>query len=110
MGSMPSHLSIRGAGSCLTLEVITGPSCGLRCSVQSTIPSKLPLTLGRVSPSDLLIKDSEVSGKHALINWNLDVNLFLISWTCIFILQDVCGALIIVELLSENEMGVGRYG
>jgi protein phosphatase len=28
--------------------------------------------LGRVSPSDLLIKDSEVSGKHALIKWNLD--------------------------------------
>ncbi|CAJ2650996.1 unnamed protein product [Trifolium pratense] len=58
--------------SCLTLEVITGPSCGLRCSVQSTNPSRLPLTLGRVSPSDLLIKDSEVSGKHALIKWNLD--------------------------------------
>ncbi|KAK4266381.1 hypothetical protein QN277_027315 [Acacia crassicarpa] len=58
--------------SCLTLEVITGPSRELRCSVQSTIPSKLPLTLGRVSPSDLLIKDSEVSGKHALINWNLE--------------------------------------
>ncbi|KAI5423503.1 hypothetical protein KIW84_046449 [Lathyrus oleraceus] len=29
-------------------------------------------SLWRVSPSDLLIKDSEVSGKHALINWNLD--------------------------------------
>ncbi|XP_004511344.1 protein phosphatase 2C 70 [Cicer arietinum] len=58
--------------SCLTLEVISGPSCGLRCSVQSTNPSRLPLTLGRVSPSDLLIKDSEVSGKHALIKWNLD--------------------------------------
>ncbi|KAE9606444.1 putative protein-serine/threonine phosphatase [Lupinus albus] len=58
--------------SCLTLEVITGPSCGLHCSVQSTNPSRLPLTLGRVSPIDLLIKDSEVSGKHALINWNLD--------------------------------------
>ncbi|KAJ1384334.1 SMAD/FHA domain superfamily [Sesbania bispinosa] len=58
--------------SCLTLEVISGPSRGLRCSVQSTNPSRLPLTLGRVSPSDLLIKDSEVSGKHALIKWNLD--------------------------------------
>ncbi|KAL2349509.1 hypothetical protein Fmac_003509 [Flemingia macrophylla] len=58
--------------SCLTLEVISGPSQGLRCSVQSTNPSRLPLTLGRVSPSDLLIKDSEVSGKHALIKWNLD--------------------------------------
>ncbi|XP_027361049.1 protein phosphatase 2C 70-like [Abrus precatorius] len=58
--------------TCLTLEVISGPSRGLRCSVQSTNPSRLPLTLGRVSPSDLLIKDSEVSGKHALIKWNLD--------------------------------------
>ncbi|KAK7308175.1 hypothetical protein VNO77_41772 [Canavalia gladiata] len=58
--------------SCLTLEVISGPSRGLRCSAQSTNPSRLPLTLGRVSPSDLLIKDSEVSGKHALIKWNLD--------------------------------------
>jgi protein phosphatase len=69
-----TYLSVRTAGSCLTLEVISGPSCGLRCSVQSTNPSRLPLTLGRVSPSDLLIKDSEVSGKHALIKWNLDVN------------------------------------
>ncbi|XP_061376541.1 protein phosphatase 2C 70-like [Gastrolobium bilobum] len=58
--------------SCLTLEVIDGPSRGLRCSVQSTNPSHLPLALGRVSPSDLLINDSEVSGKHALIKWNLD--------------------------------------
>ncbi|XP_068659529.1 protein phosphatase 2C 70-like [Aristolochia californica] len=59
-------------GSCLTLEVISGPSCGLRCSLQSTNISQLPLTLGRVPPSDLILKDSEVSGKHALINWNLN--------------------------------------
>ena len=73
---MFSYLSVRSAGSCLTLEVITGPSRGLHHSVQLTDPSKLPLTLGRVSPSDLLIRDSEVSGKHALINWNPDVNSF----------------------------------
>ncbi|ONM52410.1 kinase associated protein phosphatase1 [Zea mays] len=30
----------------------------------------LPITLGRVPPSDLVLKDSEVSGKHAQINWN----------------------------------------
>lgn len=65
---------VRSAGSCLTLEVISGPSQGLQFSVQSTNPSHLPLTLGRVSPSDLLIKDSEVSGKHAMIKWNLDVD------------------------------------
>ncbi|KAM1301381.1 hypothetical protein ACFX2H_012425 [Malus domestica] len=56
--------------TCLNLEVISGPSHGLRCSVQSTSSSRLPMTLGRVPPSDLLLKDSEVSGKHALINWN----------------------------------------
>ncbi|KAG9457930.1 hypothetical protein H6P81_002438 [Aristolochia fimbriata] len=59
-------------GSCLTLEVISGPSCGLHCSLLSTNISRLPLTLGRVPPSDLILKDSEVSGKHALINWNLN--------------------------------------
>lgn len=57
------------------LEVIAGPSCGARYSIKSTNSSRLPLTLGRVSPSDLLLKDSEVSGKHALINWNADVRL-----------------------------------
>ncbi|KAL7251839.1 hypothetical protein ACSBR1_013650 [Camellia fascicularis] len=60
------------AGSNLTLEVISGLSRGLRCSVQSTNASRLPLTIGRVVPSDLLLKDSEISGKHALINWNLN--------------------------------------
>lgn len=56
----------------LTLEVISGPSCGLRCTLQSANTSRLPFTLGRVPPSDLLLKDSEVSGKHAMINWNLN--------------------------------------
>lgn len=56
--------------SCLSLEVVSGPSRGIRCSVWSANASRLPLTLGRVSPSDVLLKDSEVSGKHALINWN----------------------------------------
>ncbi|KAK6929999.1 PPM-type phosphatase-like domain [Dillenia turbinata] len=58
--------------STLTLEVVSGPSHGLRSSIQSTSTSKLPLTLGRAPPSDLLLKDSEVSGKHAMINWNLN--------------------------------------
>ncbi|KAJ7980088.1 Protein phosphatase 2C 70 [Quillaja saponaria] len=64
------HKDVLDQRSCLSLEVVSGPSCGLRCSVESKNASKFPLTLGRVSPSDLLIKDSEVSGKHALINWN----------------------------------------
>ncbi|KAI4368321.1 hypothetical protein MLD38_016894 [Melastoma candidum] len=58
--------------SCLTLDVLSGPSQGTRYSVQSTDTPGLPLTMGRVSPSDLLVKDSEVSGKHAMINWNLN--------------------------------------
>ncbi|XP_027116243.1 protein phosphatase 2C 70 [Coffea arabica] len=56
--------------SILTLEVVSGLSHGTRCCVKSTDTSRLPLTLGRVSPSDLLVQDSEVSGKHARINWN----------------------------------------
>ncbi|XP_044487719.1 protein phosphatase 2C 70-like [Mangifera indica] len=62
--------AITAQRSCLSLEVISGPACGVRCTVHSSSSSRLPLTLGRVSPSDLLLKDSEVSGKHALINWN----------------------------------------
>ncbi|KAI3695039.1 hypothetical protein L1987_78027 [Smallanthus sonchifolius] len=58
--------------SILSLEVISGPSCGAQYYVQSTNKSKLPLTLGRVSPSDVLIVDSEVSGKHGRINFNLN--------------------------------------
>ncbi|KAK9672019.1 hypothetical protein RND81_12G070500 [Saponaria officinalis] len=57
-------------GSGLSLEVVTGPASGLYYSVMSTDASKLPLTLGRVPPSGLLLKDSEISGKHARINWN----------------------------------------
>lgn len=57
------------------LEVISGPSRGLQYSIQSTSTSKLPATMGRVSPADLILKDSEVSGKHAMINWNVNVSL-----------------------------------
>ncbi|KAF5736841.1 protein phosphatase 2C 70-like [Tripterygium wilfordii] len=56
--------------SYLSLEVNSGPSRGSRCCAQSTNASSQTLTLGRVSPSDLLLQDSEVSGKHAMINWN----------------------------------------
>lgn len=58
--------------SSLTLEVVSGPSRGTRHHLQYTDASRLPLTLGRVSPSDLLLKDGEVSGKHALVKWNLN--------------------------------------
>ncbi|XP_009611776.1 protein phosphatase 2C 70-like [Nicotiana tabacum] len=58
--------------SILMLEVISGPCQGLQHSMQSTNTSRLPLTLGRVTPSDILLKDSEISGKHAMINWNIN--------------------------------------
>ncbi|KAI3469542.1 hypothetical protein Pfo_026205 [Paulownia fortunei] len=58
--------------SILMLEVVSGPSRGLRYSTDSTNTPKLPVTMGRVSPSHILLKDSEVSGKHATINWNLN--------------------------------------
>uniref|UniRef100_A0ACD5XDM1 Uncharacterized protein n=1 Tax=Avena sativa TaxID=4498 RepID=A0ACD5XDM1_AVESA len=57
-------------GSHLTLEVIAGPSHGISRYLQSDNTSMLPMTLGRVPQSDLVFKDSEVSGKHAQINWN----------------------------------------
>lgn len=64
---------VKSAGSSLILEVISGPSCGLQCSRQSTNSSVLPLTLGRISSSDLFLEDAGVSGKHAAINWNKNV-------------------------------------
>ncbi|XP_019059050.1 PREDICTED: protein phosphatase 2C 70 isoform X2 [Tarenaya hassleriana] len=60
---------VKDKRSWLSLEVISGPSIGLQLSVDST-STKLPVILGRVSPSHLLVKDAEVSGKHAQINWN----------------------------------------
>ncbi|PIA30779.1 hypothetical protein AQUCO_05400110v1 [Aquilegia coerulea] len=68
--SVPKDFAYQG--SSLTLEVVSGPSRGICWSLQSTDTSRLPLTLGRVSPSDLILKDVEVSGKHAMINWNLN--------------------------------------
>jgi protein phosphatase len=62
----------RSAESSLALEVIAGPCHGICCSRQSTSPT-LPIILGRVPPSDLVLKDSEVSGKHARISWNVKV-------------------------------------
>ncbi|KAL8486360.1 hypothetical protein ACS0TY_022681 [Phlomoides rotata] len=66
--TIPSYTANRG--SVLKLEVVSGPSRGLQYSVQSSNTSKLPVTIGRVSPGDVILRDSEVSGKHAMINWN----------------------------------------
>ncbi|KAL1569466.1 protein-serine/threonine phosphatase [Salvia divinorum] len=65
---IPSYTA--NQGSILKLEVVSGPARGLQYSVKSTNTTELPVTIGRVSPGDLILKDSEVSGKHAMINWN----------------------------------------
>ncbi|XP_061986839.1 protein phosphatase 2C 70-like isoform X2 [Populus nigra] len=91
-------------GSCLSLEVISGPSCGLRCSVQPTSASRLPLTLGRVS-SDLLLKDSEVSGKHAMINWNADKN----KWELVD-MGSLNGTFLNSQLISHPDSGSRHRG
>ncbi|KAL9389837.1 hypothetical protein Peur_018442 [Populus x canadensis] len=87
--------------SCLSLEVISGPSRGLRCSVQSISG---PLTLGRVS-SDLLLKDSEVSGKHAMINWNADKN----KWELVD-MGSLNGTLLNSQLISHPDSGSRLWG
>ncbi|XP_011021577.1 PREDICTED: protein phosphatase 2C 70 isoform X1 [Populus euphratica] len=91
-------------GSCLSLEVISGPSRGLCCSVQSISASRLPLTLGRVS-SDLLLKDSEVSGKHAMINWNADKN----KWELVD-MGSLNGTLLNSQLISHPDSGSRLWG
>ncbi|ONK78018.1 uncharacterized protein A4U43_C02F13340 [Asparagus officinalis] len=64
--------SVGALRSSLNLEVIAGPAYGVCCSRLSTNTSMLPVIIGRVLPSNFVVKDSEVSGKHALINWNVN--------------------------------------
>eukprot|EP00268_Persea_americana_P038760 TRINITY_DN3838_c0_g1_i1.p1 TRINITY_DN3838_c0_g1~~TRINITY_DN3838_c0_g1_i1.p1 ORF type:complete len:586 (-),score=103.46 TRINITY_DN3838_c0_g1_i1:212-1969(-) len=90
--------------SSLTLEVISGPSCGVCCILQSTNASRLPLTLGRVSPSDLLLKDSEVSGKHAMINWNLNK----LTWELVD-MGSLNGTLLNSQVLNKPDLGLRRW-
>ncbi|KAH9322225.1 hypothetical protein KI387_016864, partial [Taxus chinensis] len=54
----------------LILEVISGPSSGVLISQQPEGISDLSLRIGRVPQNDLVVNDPEVSGKHALVNWN----------------------------------------
>ncbi|XP_021769772.1 protein phosphatase 2C 70-like [Chenopodium quinoa] len=99
------HSFTRDQGSCLSLEVITGPACGLRCSVWSTDASKLPLTLGRVPPSDVLLKDSEVSGKHAMINWNSNK----LKWELVD-LGSLNGTLLNTKAVHHPDFGSRTWG
>ncbi|XP_002970567.2 protein phosphatase 2C 70 isoform X1 [Selaginella moellendorffii] len=73
--SLPSSgTGAQHAGSSISLEVLTGPSAGNR--LLRTLPEDggLALSIGRISQNDLVLNDSEVSGKHAVINWNCDVS------------------------------------
>lgn len=94
------------------MEVVAGPSSGFRCTFHSTNESQLPLTLGRVPPCGLLFNDSEVSGKHAMINWNSSVQMFLLGlvhfFLCIQIL--LTSYVIVLFLITEVEMGADRHG
>ncbi|XP_010546878.1 PREDICTED: protein phosphatase 2C 70-like isoform X2 [Tarenaya hassleriana] len=90
--------------SWLFLEVISGPSVGLRFSVEST-SINLPLTLGRVSPSGLLVKDFEVSGKHAQINWNSTK----LKWELVD-MGSLNGTLLNSRSVSHHNLGSRNWG
>ncbi|CAA2933278.1 phosphatase 2C 70 [Olea europaea subsp. europaea] len=91
--------------SILMLEVISGPSRGLLYSIQSTNTSNLPVTVGRVSPGDILLKDSEVSGKHAMINWNVN-NL---NWELVDI-GSLNGTLLNSQAVHHTQSGSRHWG
>ncbi|KAH9605602.1 hypothetical protein KSS87_018737 [Heliosperma pusillum] len=92
-------------GSCLSLEVITGPACGLCYSLRSTDASKLPLTLGRVPPSNLILNDSEISGKHAMINWNPNKR----KWELVD-MGSLNGTLVNSKAISHPDSGSRTWG
>ncbi|KAL8158175.1 protein phosphatase 2C 70-like [Apium graveolens] len=100
---VPKH--IVDQRSILVLEVISGPSRGLRYSTQSTNKSGLPLTLGRVSPSALLLKDSEVSGKHAMINWNSNK----LKWELVD-MGSLNGTLLNSQSINHSNSGSRQWG
>jgi protein phosphatase len=64
--------------STLTLKVTSGPSSGLCMSITSTFSPAI-LTIGRVPPSSLILNDSEVSGKHAVVKFNKETQKWEIT-------------------------------
>lgn len=79
----------------------------------STDTSKLPLTLGRVPPSEVVLKDSEVSGKHAMIKWNSNVIFCTVSFLILAIALIPVASLVVTSclfVLLEIEMGANRHG
>ncbi|GAA0152746.1 protein phosphatase [Lithospermum erythrorhizon] len=91
--------------SVLMLEVIAGPSKGIRSSIHSTNTHKLPLTLGRVLPNDVVLTDSEVSGKHAHINWNINK----LKWELVD-LGSLNGTLLNSKAIQHHQIGSRLWG
>ncbi|ESQ41936.1 hypothetical protein EUTSA_v10013082mg [Eutrema salsugineum] len=96
---------VKDQRSWLSLEVIAGPSIGLQYAVQSTSTSELPVKLGRVSPADLILKDAEVSGKHAQITWNSTK----LKWELVD-LGSLNGTLLNSRSVSHPDLGKRKWG
>ena len=95
---------VKDQRSWLSLEVISGPSIGLQYAVHSTSTSKLPVSLGRVS-SDMILKDSEVSGKHAQITWNSTKS----KWELVD-MGSLNGTLLNSRSVSHPDLGSRKWG
>ncbi|CAH2072379.1 unnamed protein product [Thlaspi arvense] len=96
---------VKDQRSWLCLEVIAGPSTGLQHAVHSTSTAELPVKLGRVSPSVFILKDSEVSGKHAQITWN-STNL---KWELVD-MGSLNGTLLNSCSVSHPDLGSRKWG
>uniref|UniRef100_A0A0E0GVE6 protein-serine/threonine phosphatase n=1 Tax=Oryza nivara TaxID=4536 RepID=A0A0E0GVE6_ORYNI len=92
-------------GSNLSLEVIAGPSHGINHYMQSGNKSMLPVTLGRVPPSHLVLKDSEVSGKHAQIDWNANK----LKWEIVD-MGSLNGTFLNSRSVNHPDVGSRRWG
>ncbi|KAJ4795428.1 Protein phosphatase 2C family protein [Rhynchospora pubera] len=90
--------------STLSLEVISGPSSGLSMSITSAT-SLATLTIGRVPPSSLILKDSEVSGRHAVVNFNYETR----KWEIID-LGSLNGTFVNSTAIHHPDVGSRKHG
>ncbi|XP_009120903.1 protein phosphatase 2C 70 isoform X1 [Brassica rapa] len=104
LSELSPRVVVKDQRSWLSLEVISGPSVGLQYAVQSTSTSKLPVKLGRVS-SDMILKDSEVSGKHAQITWNSTK----LKWELVD-MGSLNGTLLNSRSVSHPDLGSRKWG
>ncbi|KQK12563.1 hypothetical protein BRADI_1g04540v3 [Brachypodium distachyon] len=92
-------------GSHLALEVIAGPSHGINRYLQSGNTSMLSMTLGRVPQNDLILKDNEVSGKHARIDWNANT----LKWQLVD-MGSLNGTFLNSQSINHPDVGSRRWG